>query len=65
MDRISEPQHAGQKQAWNAVEASLNYITETSAKPIYYAYEPPAGTPQIYRRIRGEDRADSKCARSG
>jgi len=47
MDRISEPHEAGQKEAWNAVEASLNYITETSAKPVHYAYEPPVGTPKF------------------
>ncbi len=41
----------GQKPAENsstvkAVEASLNYIAESTEKPVYYAYEPPAGTPR-------------------
>jgi hypothetical protein len=34
--------HAG---TIDAVQASLNYIAESSAKPVYYAYEPPVGTP--------------------
>jgi len=33
-----------QSHAENAIEASLNYIGETSEKPVYYAYEPPPGT---------------------
>jgi hypothetical protein len=28
------------------VEATLNYIAETAEKPVYYAYEPPAGIPR-------------------
>ncbi len=47
MDRISESHEAGGSGAANVVEASLNYLTEASEKPIYYAYEPPAGTPKF------------------
>ena len=36
-----------------AVQASLNYIEPTSEKPVYYAYEPPAGT----RRQTGQFQA--------
>jgi hypothetical protein len=47
METVAE----GQKPAQNsstvkAVEASLNYIAESTEKPVYYAYEPPAGTPR-------------------
>jgi hypothetical protein len=31
----------------SSVEATLNYIAESSEKPVYYAYEPPPGTPRI------------------
>lgn len=31
--------------AENTVEAVLNYIAETSEKPVYYAFEPPPGPP--------------------
>ena len=46
MDRISESHEAAGNRAGTAVEASLNYIEEGSEKPVYYAYEPPAGTPR-------------------
>jgi hypothetical protein len=46
MDRISESHEAGGNHAGTAVEAALNYIEESSEKPVYYAYEPPAGTPR-------------------
>ncbi len=36
-----------------AVQASLNYVEPTSEKPVYYAYEPPAGT----RRQTGQFQA--------
>jgi hypothetical protein len=29
------------------VEATLNYIAESSEKPVIYTYEPPAGTPRV------------------
>jgi hypothetical protein len=47
MDRISELHDAGGNRSLSTVEASLNYITESSEKPVYYAYEPPAGTPRV------------------
>jgi hypothetical protein len=47
MDRISESHEAGGSGAANVVKASLNYLTEASEKPVYYAYEPPAGTPKF------------------
>jgi hypothetical protein len=46
MDRISESHEAAGNRAGTAVEAALNYIEESSEKPVYYAYEPPAGTPR-------------------
>jgi hypothetical protein len=46
MDRISESHEAAGNRAGIAVEAALNYIEESSEKPVYYAYEPPAGTPR-------------------
>jgi hypothetical protein len=47
MDKISAQEQAGESRAWPAIEASLNYITESSQKPVYYAYEPPAGIPKV------------------
>jgi len=44
MDRNAE--HLAGSSQGNAVEASLNYITESSEKPVYYAYEPPPGVPR-------------------
>src|ERR1700735_574574 len=46
MDRISESHEAAGNRAGILIEASLNYIEPTSEKPVYYAYEPPAGTPR-------------------
>ncbi|MBV8134941.1 MAG: methyltransferase [Deltaproteobacteria bacterium] len=37
---------AGQPQAGTGVEAILNYIAPSDEKPVYYAYEPPPGTPR-------------------
>ena len=42
---------AAQQQAANLVDASLNYIAETSEKPVYYAYEPPPGVPRVSGRF--------------
>jgi hypothetical protein len=47
MDKISESHDASGNRSLNIVEASLNYITGSSEKPVYYAYEPPAGTPRV------------------
>jgi hypothetical protein len=47
MERISEAHQAGGNQTSGAVEARLNYLAESSEKPVYYAYEPPAGTPRV------------------
>ena len=47
MDRISESHEAAGNRAGIPIEASLNYIEPTSEKPVYYAYEPPAGTPRL------------------
>jgi hypothetical protein len=47
MDRISEAQESGENNRVTApIRGSLNYIEESSEKPVYYAYEPPAGTPR-------------------
>ena len=47
MDRISEAQESGENNRVAApIQGSLNYIEESSDKPVYYAYEPPAGTPR-------------------
>lgn len=46
MDRISESHEAAGNRAGIPIEASLNYIEPNSEKPVYYAYEPPAGTPR-------------------
>jgi hypothetical protein len=46
MDRISESHEAAGNRAGTPIEASLNYIEPNSEKPVYYAYEPPAGTPR-------------------
>ena len=46
MDRISESHEATGNRAGTAIEGSLNYIEESSEKPVYYAYDPPEGTPR-------------------
>ena len=46
MDSISESHEAAGNRAETAIEASLNYLEPNSEKPVYYAYEPPAGTPR-------------------
>ena len=46
MDRISESHEAAGNRPATAVNGSLNYLEPTSEKPVYYAYEPPAGTPR-------------------
>jgi len=35
----------------NLVDASLNYIAESSEKPVYYAYDPPPGVPRVSGRF--------------
>jgi hypothetical protein len=47
MDRISDSNEAGGNRSLSTVDALLNYITESSEKPVYYAIEPPAGTPRV------------------
>ena len=47
MDRVSASHEASGNRPLNTVEASLNYITESSEKPVYYAVEPPPGTPRV------------------
>jgi len=42
---------AAQYQAPNLIDASLNYIAETSEKPVYYAFEPPPGVPRVSGRF--------------
>jgi hypothetical protein len=42
---------AAQHQAPNLVDALLNYIAESSEKPVYYAYEPPPGVPRVSGRF--------------
>jgi hypothetical protein len=47
MDRISEARESGENNRVAApIQGSLNYVEESSDKPVYYAYEPPAGTPR-------------------
>ena len=46
MDRISESHEAAGNRAGIPIEASLNYLEPSSEKPVYYTYEPPAGTPR-------------------
>jgi hypothetical protein len=46
MDRISESHEVAGNRPGTAIEASLNYIEESSEKPVYYAYDPPKGTPR-------------------
>jgi hypothetical protein len=48
MGSITEGQLSSEyNRAAGAVEATLNYIAESSEKPVYYAYEPPAGIPKV------------------
>jgi hypothetical protein len=46
MDRISESHEVAGNRPGTAIEGSLNYIEESSETPVYYAYEPPEGTPR-------------------
>jgi len=46
MDRISESHEAAGNRPATTVQGSLNYIEPSSEKPVYYAYEPPTGTPR-------------------
>lgn len=48
MDRISEHDEPGENnREISVIEAALNYIAESSEKPVYYAYEPPPGTSRV------------------
>jgi hypothetical protein len=47
MGTVSEPQQTRTDRTETIVQASLNYIEESSEKPVYYAYEPPPGTPRV------------------
>jgi hypothetical protein len=42
---------AAEQQAPNPIDASLNYVAESSEKPVYYAYEPPPGVPRVSGRF--------------
>jgi hypothetical protein len=46
MDRITEEHGLGGNIPESAVETTLNYLADASERPVYYAYEPPAGTPR-------------------
>ena len=47
MDRIGESQASVENhRSASVVETSLNYIADATEKPVYYAYEPPAGVPR-------------------
>lgn len=47
MDTSSETREsAGKPQIGTGVEAILNYIAASDERPVYYAYEPPPGTPR-------------------
>lgn len=65
MDRISESHEAAGNRPATTVQGSLNYIEPSSEKPVYYAYEPPTGTPRSTGKFVGAHGADSKCPRSG
>ena len=60
MDRISESHEAAGNRAEIAIEASLNYLEPSSEKPVYYAYEPPAGTPRSTGKFVAPDGAESE-----
>lgn len=47
-------EHAAQDQASSVVDAPLNYIAESSEKPVYYAYEPPPGVPRVSGRFTAQ-----------
>jgi hypothetical protein len=42
---------AAEQQAPIPIGASLNYIAESSEKPVYYAYDPPPGVPRVSGRF--------------
>ena len=42
---------AAEQQAPIPIDASLNYIAESSEKPVYYAYDPPPGVPRVSGRF--------------
>src|SRR5215471_1148090 len=47
MEETSEYRSSGEgNRAGEIVAALLNYIAESSGKPVYYAYEPPPGIPR-------------------
>jgi hypothetical protein len=47
MDAVSEARERVETaETSTGVVADMNYIAESSDKPVYYAYEPPAGTPR-------------------
>ena len=46
MDAVSEARERETAETGNRVVADLNYIIDSSDKPVYYAYEPPAGIPR-------------------
>jgi hypothetical protein len=58
---------AAQHHAQNLVDASLNYIAETSEKPVYYAYEPPPGVPRVSGRFVAQTMPirNARAARGG
>jgi hypothetical protein len=42
---------AAERQSPIPIDASLNYIAESSEKPVYYAYDPPPGVPRVSGRF--------------
>jgi hypothetical protein len=54
METIKESSVDVRDQSGAAVHASLNYIAESSEKPVYYAYEPPPGTPRQTGRFSAQ-----------
>jgi hypothetical protein len=46
MDRVSENEGSGEGRSQVQVEGLLNYIVKSAERPVYYAYQPPAGIPQ-------------------
>jgi hypothetical protein len=46
MDRVNANEGSGELRGQTQVEGLLNYIVKTAERPVYYAYQPPAGVPQ-------------------
>ncbi len=62
MDTIAEDQtSAGRELPVGFVQGSLNYIEDSTEKPVYYAYEPPPGVPRQTGRFEPKSVAIGKA----